>query len=222
MPTAKEWQALVDPHFGFLRSEYECAITGDPSDEHWTLRRVVYQNTTTAVAVDFSDEFQCVEVQLVRLVDGQRPPYPIFISAQPLLHHFLLDGLLQLRAPELLEEIKPHFSLEPEEVEAQLSLWARGLKAFGADILRGHFSVFEVLESRLREVARRSPEQMTAWVPHTRNTPDDRVLDQLRAQLQRDYPTIPLVIREYSVSEYSRKTPLGRLRQLIRRMLARA
>lgn len=94
------WEALVDPYFRSLRTDYQCVIA-DRSDEDWWSTRIVYQNTTTAAEISYSVEFERVEVQLVRLVGGQRPPYPVFIAEHRLLHHFLLDSLLRLRAPEL-------------------------------------------------------------------------------------------------------------------------
>lgn len=171
MPS-KKWEALVDPHFAFLRTDFQSVIT-EHSDEHWWYSRIVYQNATTAVEIVYSVEFECVEVLLVRLVDGKRPPYPVFISEQPLLHHFMLDSLLELRAPQSVRAIKLHVSLDPAEVDVQLSSWAEALRQHGTDVLQGDFSVFDVLEANIREHARRKPEQITAWFPHTAKGPDE-------------------------------------------------
>lgn len=189
------WEALVDPYFRSLRTDYHCVIA-DRSDEDWWSTRIVYQNTTTAAEISYSVEFERVEVQLVRLVGEQRPPYPIFIAEQSLLHHFLLDSLLRLRAPELLRSMQPKFSLEPHDVPVQLSLWSAALKEFGADVLRGDFSVFDVLESDLRDHVRRNPEQLQVWVP--RNAGDAAEDDRSLARVRRMHPAIPGVVREYS------------------------
>lgn len=210
MPSQK-WQTLVEPHFGFLRTEHQCVVA-ERSDEHWWCTRIVYQNATTAVEIVYSVEFECVEVQLVRLVDGQRPPYPVFVSEEPLLHHFSLDHLVKLRAAELVQAIEPHVSLDAAEVEVQLSSWADALKQFGADVLQGDFHVFEVLEADLREHVGRNPEQITAWSPHSAKGPDQARLAKLRAQ----FPTVPVVVREYARPTF----PLvDRVRRLVLRLL---
>ena len=67
---------------------------------------MTYQNTTTAVKVAYSNEFEGVETDLVRLVDGARPPYPIFVTGTPKLHQFALGHLLMIRAPDLWNVMK--------------------------------------------------------------------------------------------------------------------
>jgi hypothetical protein len=211
--SAKRWEALVDSHFGFLRTDFQSVITGTAEENWWSLR-TSYHNPTTAVEVLYSGEFERVEVLLVRLVDGKRPPAPIFTSEAPVLHHFDLANVLKLRAPDELRAIEPHFSLNPDEVEVQLSLWASALKKHGADVVRGDFSAFAVLEAERREFVRSHPEQMTVWFPHTAKGPDDREVARIRSFA----PTIPLVVRQYTRPS----RPLGdRLRRLLRRLVSR-
>ena len=42
---AKHWERRVDPHFGYLRTEFGCEIV-DWSDENWWETSVTSQNMT--------------------------------------------------------------------------------------------------------------------------------------------------------------------------------
>src|SRR5438094_878159 len=100
------------------------------------------QNTTTAVKVAYSVEFDRVETDMIRLVDGVRPPYPVFVSATPKLHQFGLGNLLMIRAPDLWNEMKEQKGLSNQATATQLASAATALREFGADILRGDFGSF--------------------------------------------------------------------------------
>lgn len=188
---ASKWLRLVDQHFAFLRAEFACEVVETSDKDPWATT-VIYQNTTIAVEVDYSVEFDRAEVLLVRLVDGARPTYPVFVSEQPALHHFLLDSLLEVRAPELLKTTGRLHGLRAAEVDAQLSAWAHALKQHGSDVLSGDFGIFAQLEAVVRERVRRNPEQIIVWSPAGETDPD---LERVRSA----YPTIPIVQREYAV-----------------------
>ena len=102
---AKEWERRVDPHFGYLRTEFGCEII-DWSDKDWWETSVTYQNSTTAIKIACSEEFDGLETDIIRLVDGARPPSVVFISETPKLHKVGLGNLLMIRAPELCSELK--------------------------------------------------------------------------------------------------------------------
>ena len=65
---AKHWGRRVDPHFGYLRTEFGCEIV-DWSDENWWETSVTYQNSTTAIKIACSEEFDRLETDIIRLVD---------------------------------------------------------------------------------------------------------------------------------------------------------
>ena len=102
---AKHWGRRVDPHFGYLRTEFGCEIV-DWSDENWWETSVTYQNSTTAIKIACSEEFDRLETDIIRLVEGARPPTVVFVSETPKLHKFGLGNLLMIRAPELWSELK--------------------------------------------------------------------------------------------------------------------
>src|SRR5438034_6928819 len=92
---AKHWGRRVDPHFGYLRTEFGCEIV-DWSDENWWETSVTYQNSTTAIKIACSEEFDRLETDIIRLVEGARPPTVVFVSETPKLHKFGLGNLLMI------------------------------------------------------------------------------------------------------------------------------
>src|SRR5438132_738300 len=47
---AKHWGRRVDPHFGYLRTEFGCEIV-DWSDEHWCETSVTHQHATSKASL---------------------------------------------------------------------------------------------------------------------------------------------------------------------------
>jgi hypothetical protein len=186
------WKALVSVPFGYLTRDFGCGVAGH-EDNSW-VTTLIYQNETTAVKVTYSIEFDRAEVSLVRLIKGRRPAYPIFISEQEQLHHFLLDNLLLVRAPEALDAIKPYFSLKEEAVKEALSRWADALRKYGSGPLNGDFSVFDEMEATVRARVRDHPEQITVWLPEETSADEE---NQERERLRAIHPQIPVILRRY-------------------------
>ena len=207
---ARSWEQRVDPHFGYLRTEFGCEIV-DRSDESWWETSVTYQNTTTAVKVACSEEFDRVETDIIRLVKGARPPYPAFVSATPKLHQFGLGNLLMIRAPELWSEMKEQKGQSDDATATQLASAAKALREFAADVLRGDFSSFDEMEARVRAVAR-DMEGITIWSP---DRGDSRTLADTVAKIRTSYPTVPIVTGTYH-SPPERRTLQDRLRSFLR------
>lgn len=159
---AGEWERRVDREFGYLRTEFACEIV-DRSDENWWETSVTYQNTTTAVKVAFSDESNRVQTDIIRLVEGARPPTVVFVSETPKLHKFGLGNLLIIRAPELWKEMREQKGLSDHATATQLASAAKATKEFGADILRGDFGSFDEMEARVRAIARDTEGLTILW-----------------------------------------------------------
>jgi hypothetical protein len=213
---AGEWERRVDREFGYLRTDFGCEIV-DRSDKTWWETSVTYQNTTTAVKVACSEEFDRVETDLIRLVDGTRPPYPVFVLATPKLHQFGLGNLLMIRDPELWNEMKEQKGLSDRAITTQLETAAKALREFGADVLRGDFGSFDMMEARVRAVAR-DMEGVTIWSP---DAGDSSAVADTIAKIRASYPTVPIVTRGYR-RPAMRRTILDRLRELLRRIAGRA
>src|SRR3989440_7282019 len=194
---AKEWERRVDRHFGYLRTEFGCEIV-DSSDNDWWETSVTYQNSTTAIKIACSEEFDRLETDIIRLVDGARPPTVVFFSETPKLHKFGLGNLLMIRAPELWSELKEQKGQGDEAIATQLQSQAKALREFGSDILRGDFSSFDEMETRVRAIAR-DMEGVTIWSP---NRGDSRALADTIAKIRSTYPTVPI-----ATGTYQRPTP---------------
>jgi hypothetical protein len=207
---ANDWERRVAPHFGYLRTEFGCEIV-DRSDENWWEMSLTYQNSTTAIKVACSEEFDRVETEIIRLVDGARPPYPAFVSATPKLHQFGLGNLLTIRAPELWSELKEQKGQSDDAIAEQLESQAKALREFGTDILRGDFSSFDEMEARVRAIAR-DVEGVTIWSP---DRGDSRAVADTIAKIRTSYPTVPIATGTYR-SPTTWRTFWDRLRWLLR------
>jgi hypothetical protein len=154
--TEDAWKAQADTYFAFLRERYGFVITH--TDSPWWETSVRYETMVTAIEINRSVEFDRVEVQLIRKVDGAIPEYPIFVSTTPILHYFLLDAVLNERAPELLAEVRAAKGLDEDQIECSLALWSEALEKFADDILQGDFTLFTILEAKVRARVREHPE----------------------------------------------------------------
>jgi|SRR5438445_1972850 len=207
---ANDWERRVDREFSYLRTDFASQIV-DRSDENWWETSVTYQNTTTAVKVAYSVEFDRVETDMIRLVDGVRPPYPVFVSATPKLHQFGLGNLLMIRAPDLWNEMKEQKGLSNQATATQLASAATALREFGADILRGDFGSFDEIEARVRAAAR-DMEGITIWSPVPG---DSTAIADTTAKIRARYPTVPIATAAYR-RPGGRRTLWDRVRSLLR------
>lgn len=92
---------LVAPSFAFLEAHgFRLSATEDSSAwETWQ-----YTSAVSAVRVTRSNEFVRADVHLIRLVDGQVPAYPIWITSER-MNWALLDNVLEVRTPDLLRQV---------------------------------------------------------------------------------------------------------------------
>jgi hypothetical protein len=160
----REWSGRVRKHFDFLAG-YGFALTGVEASLWWEVS-VTYRSPASAVAVIYSMEFARVEVELMRLVDGELPAYPVFLVDSVPLNTFLADELLTLRAGAnaIPKDLR---GLTEPEVEIQLAFWARALREHGRDFLAGDLRVLDELERRIRERVRRHRQEVVVWLPDT-------------------------------------------------------
>ena len=206
---AKHWGRRVDPHFGYLRTEFGCEIV-DWSDENWWETSVTYQNSTTAIKIACSEEFDRLETDIIRLVEGARPPTVVFVSETPKLHKFGLGNLLMIRAPELWSELKEQKGQSDTAIATQLQSQAKALREFGSDILRGDFSSFDEMEARVRAIAR-DMEGVTLWSPDRGHS---SVVADAVAKFRAAYPTVPIATGTYQPP--ARRTLWERVRSMLR------
>ena len=174
-----KWAEQVARHFGFV-TEYGFVRTDVDAATPWEVR-ATYRAQGCALAVIRSHEFQRVEVQLMRLVDGQLPAYPIFIVDAVAVDTFYLDELLALRRPGAQEFVTRQRGLSAEEIEAQLVFWSGTLREYGQDFLAGDLRVLDELEQIVRNRAGQHRPEVVVWLPGGATAEDEaRAVERAR------------------------------------------
>jgi hypothetical protein len=165
--SARKWAQRVQRHFGFLEDHgFRLAETDDSS--FWTTW-IQYRSPTAAIRIERSTEFQRVDVYLVRLVEGQVPPYPIWISAEQ-INWVLLDNVLEARGPS--RPNTPAGGLTAGDLERQLAFWASSLITVTPEFLDGDMSAIDDAAAVVRGRVTEHPQQITVFMPSDAS-PDD-------------------------------------------------
>lgn len=162
--------------------------------------RATFISDQAAVAVIRSREFVRVEVQLMRLVDGALPTYPVFVVDNVAVNTFYLDDLLALRMPDGADEAARQRGLSDNEVEAQLAFWAASLERHGGDFLAGDLAVLDTLEAVVRARARQAPQEVVVWMPEGTDP------EHARAEAERAAQAVPPGVG-VSLRWYQRRPP---------------
>jgi hypothetical protein len=165
-----EWAEQVARHFGFL-TRHGFVLTDVAPSTSWEVR-VAYRSPRSALAVIRSNEFLRVEMQLMRLVDGELPAYPIFVVDSVPVNTFYADDLLRLRRADADQALACQRGLSPQDVEAQLVFWSAALRKYGQDFLAGDLRVLDTLERIVRERARQHRPEVVVWLPNSASADD--------------------------------------------------
>ena len=162
---AERWRRSVDPHFGFLTG---LGSRGRSRSERsaWSVW-VQYRSASAAVRVSRSNEFIRCEVELIRLVDGSVPAYPIWITDDR-IDWTLLDNVVEVRRPDLAAEAARHRGLGPAEVEDLLAYWAQVLRDVAGDFLAGDLAAIDEAGALVRSRVAEHPQQVQVWLPDER------------------------------------------------------
>ncbi|WP_310963227.1 hypothetical protein [Nocardioides terrisoli] len=160
---AAQWRKTVDIHFGYLKDFGFRRVDSDDSS-FWSLW-VQYRSPTAALRVSKSNEFVRAEVHLIRLVDGEVPAYPIWIT-DARIDWTLLDNVVEARRPELLDEASRQHGLKASEIEGQLSFWANVLKEVASDFLDGDFAPIDEAGALVRLRVAEHPQEVKVWIPN--------------------------------------------------------
>ncbi len=130
---------LCKENFNFLIAEYGFSIMPVPKSKK--LHKVVFQNKTTAVIVNWERNENWIYVELYRLVNGKLVIDPIIISDQTELNGYHLDNLLSIRSPEFSPQRFP-----VDDQDFILKIYSNMLRQYAADVLNGDFRIFDELE----------------------------------------------------------------------------
>lgn len=208
----EQWKAQVAAHFGYLETDYGFHFTGVDGSKWWGTF-VYYQSPLHQIRFDRSVEFDSVEIQIVRLIDGQVPEYPIFINPDTPINHIYLNQVLSERAPEESEKLLAMRGLSEEQVERSLAFQSGALRNYCADILRGDFAIFEVITDQLHQHARERPQEIKVWLPDTAQPGEERPLVET---LHRLHPQQPIMVGHYSTQKRARGSMGGKRRKATR------
>jgi hypothetical protein len=105
-------------------------------------------------------------VNLIRLVDGEVPPYPIWITEE-VLNWTLLDNVIEARRPDLSAQI-PSGGLQKDELERQLETWAELLRLVAPESLEHDPSAIDDAAVVIRKRVGEHPQQVTVGSRLTR------------------------------------------------------
>jgi hypothetical protein len=158
----EKWLERVEPHFGFLRSLGFGNVDTDDSS-FWSIW-VQYRSENSAVRISKSNEFVRAEVALIRLVDGEVPPDPIWIT-DARIDWTLLDNVVEVRVPELMSDVGKQTGLKSSQLEEQLRFWAQILREVAADFLAGSFAPMDEAAALVRSRVAAHPQQVQVWLP---------------------------------------------------------
>ncbi len=112
---------------------------------------VTYQNSTTAVEVGYEPIDRGVYTLLIRLQEGEIPPYPVFIHPSDTLDQFYLDDVISLRKDDIGTWHKKDCCDSGFSLDKQLSQVTSDLHRFAGDVLSGDFTVFSKLEEVVKK-----------------------------------------------------------------------
>ncbi len=205
----EKWKAQVAAHFGYLETEYDFHFVSVDGSNWWGTF-VYYQSPLLQLQFDRSVEFDSVEIQLARLIDGRVPQYPIFVNPDTPINHIYLNQVLSERAPEESEKLLAMRGLSDEQVERSLACQSEVLRTYCDDILRGEFAIYDVIAERLHENARKHPQEIKVWLPDTAEPGEERPLVE---HLRKTYPQQPVVVGRYSTKKRAKGSTTGKGRK---------
>ena len=188
----RRWQKRVEQHFGFL-TDHGFRLEPAFGDQWSTSARLVAEKN--AVDVVFNLEFGRCEVQLIRLVDGAVPEYPIWITDDTPINYVLLDDVLTARDPTRLSESRGLYGLGEKTIDPQLHFWAEALQSVAADFLQGSVKLFDEVEPIIRARVHDNPPALQVWLP------DDATVEEEQAEIRDARSTVPpgvnVTVRRY-------------------------
>lgn len=188
----QRWADAVERHFGFVDA-FGLRSLGAEERSQWETS-VVYKSHQVALKISLSREFNRAEVNLIRLVDDEVPPYPIWITEE-VLNWTLLDNVIEARRPDLSAQI-PSGGLQEDELERQLVTWAELLRLVAPEFLEGDPSAIDDAAVVIRQRVREHPQQVTVWLPEdTPSNADRDLVGDVRGSVP---PNVNVKVARYS------------------------
>ena len=155
---------------------------------------VTYARDPSAVVVRYSVEFDRVEVELIRLVNGKVPNVPIFVHAETPINRALLDDLLILKAPSEADELKTLSGLSKASVERSLRFHAQAVRRYASEFLEGDTEVFADFDRLIKARAARNPQTLKISFPEGTSREE---VDRGVARARLMDPEVPVEVHFY-------------------------
>jgi len=189
---AAKWLRQVVPHFGFLSGLGFTAI--DLDDSSFWSTWVQYRSDNSAVRIELSREFVRSEVYLIRLMNGEVPAYPIWITDER-IDWALLDNVVEVRQPSLMTDVRKQRGLTSDELDGQLQFWAHTLRDVAGDFVAGDFAPLDEAATLIRSRVAEHPQRVQVWLPEEApQSAEDQEISAVRAQVP---PNVGVSVRRY-------------------------
>lgn len=152
----KSLKNVFEGAFDFLEREYGFFKIAS-SKEDWGYHLILI-NSTTGIEINYEFKEALIQVIVYRLIDGKikKNITSAIRSGEPITG-FSLEWILALRNPEA--QIKPayEYGINSQFYEKNTGLKnyadivAKSLKEYASDMLKGDFTVFDTLDTKVRE-----------------------------------------------------------------------
>jgi hypothetical protein len=111
-------------------------------------------------------------------------------------------NVARFRAPELMNEIITTVGLSDEAIERRLVLFARALREYGDDLLRGDFSQIGQQRASMYDDAPPRAPVITVWMPEGT---EKAQREKWMAEVRRRSPDIRVIYRTYKPEPVSKR-----------------
>jgi hypothetical protein len=164
MNLSKSAKELCNLYFRFLIDEFGFKQVKNKS-ETWG-REIVFKNSSTAVSLLFESREFRLFMYVHRLLNGEIAPKEK-IGPNSTIHSFEFDDVvIHFDKTAFIPPYEPSTPLNEFTLENHIKRKADNLKMFGKNILLGDFSLFPVLEKKVKERAREFDFQQ--WGPEAK------------------------------------------------------
>jgi hypothetical protein len=145
------FETLCRTHFEFLVSEFGCTVQPVRSDNFGKL--ITFANGVVSVTFDYCPLDGCICITLYRLINGQLPKLGIFSNPKDELYSFRFDMLILLRTGRIVRQTRADLFNETR-INDILSEYARLMKIYAAEFLRGDFRILPEIKAVIQQRAR--------------------------------------------------------------------
>lgn len=154
----KNFYTISREKFNFLECDYNFTFS-KCTKEDWGYE-LIYKNDTTGVKITYEYREAYIFIKLCELINGEIQEPPRNIQDDDTLHCYGLDDLITICSPQ--DMIKPAYEYGDESIyydrenglTLYVSAFAKNLKLYGEDILKGNFKAFSELDKIVKRRAK--------------------------------------------------------------------